>query len=188
MGSAVRLLLLVGLLSAFTLSASPEAILRVEADRESAVYRVGELVTFKISLESQTEEQPVLINWTLSADGQKPIRKGQAKFIKGVALVSGQLDRPGFLQCKVVLPKTETVADEFRAYAAAAISPEAIKPSLPVPYDFDLYWEQQLNELRFSPVKVQLTPVDLPANQSDLLMFDLQATTHTGIQISVYLS
>jgi cephalosporin-C deacetylase-like acetyl esterase len=187
-GYVVRLFVMVSLLSSFTLSASAEAILQVQADRATAVYDVGDPVTFNISLKSTTVDQQALINWTLSADGQKPIRKGQAKLINGVAEVSGQLDKPGFLQCQVVLPKQATVDEEVRALGAAAISPEAIEPSLPVPDDFDDYWEQQLNALRSLPVEVQLTPVDLPANKSDLLLFDLQATTDTGIQISGYLS
>jgi cephalosporin-C deacetylase-like acetyl esterase len=183
-------LLVASSLGAFSVSLATtmDATVRVQVDRANAVYRVGEPVTFNISLESTEAPKDALINWTLSADGQKPIRKGQAKLINGVAEVRGQLDTPGFLQCKVVLPKQATVAKEFRALAGAAISPELIKPSQPVPDDFDQYWEQQLNELRSSPVEVQLTPVDLPAKKSDLLLFDLQATTHSGIQISGYLS
>jgi len=80
------------------------------------------------------------IDWSLTKDGLDPfLNHGTAAIKDGRATVTGQLPSPGFLQCKVVFKDgTETV----RGLGAAAVDPSQIKPSLPVPDDFDAFFEE----------------------------------------------
>jgi len=41
------------------------------------------------------------VQWTLTQDGVEPKRSGKAKLVEGRATVTGTLDAPGFLQCRV---------------------------------------------------------------------------------------
>jgi cephalosporin-C deacetylase-like acetyl esterase len=56
--------------------------------------------------------------------------------------------------------------------AAAACDPTQIKPSLPMPDDFDSFWTKQKTALAKVPVKFTLSPVTTPAKTVDA--FDAQ--------------
>jgi len=187
----VGLFCLTALFSSLSLAAEdPPQGLIIQTDRIDAVYSVNERVTFKITLKPTPKEHDseVLVNWTLSADGQAPKKSGQVTLKGGVAEITGQLATPGFLRLEAVLPKQEGVPERIRTFAGAAVSPFAIKPSQAAPDDFDRYWAQQMSELRSAPFEVKLTPVELPAEKSDFVLFDLQAEVPGGIIVSGYLS
>ena len=84
--------------------------------------------------------------------------------------VKGKLDRPGFL----LLTATFTGTDKKRviAYGSAAIAPEKIKPSLPVPGDFDEFWKKQKSGLAKVPITFELTPATSPSDTIEV--FDAQ--------------
>jgi cephalosporin-C deacetylase-like acetyl esterase len=96
------------------------------------------------------------------------------------AELAGELAEPGFLQCSVDF---QTPAKRnLRAVAGAAIDPLEIKPSLPVPADFDSFWSAQKEKLARVPVNPRLTPVTSAAGVE---VFDLQADC-VGAPVSGY--
>jgi cephalosporin-C deacetylase-like acetyl esterase len=155
-----------------------EFVITVEPDKADAIYHQGEVVTFNIDM--QDNKQPAAdgtnVDWTLTKDGvQPPLQTGTATLQGGKATITGTMTEPGFLRCEVTYKKDK---DTFVAPAAAAIDPDQIKPSMPVPDDFDAFWDAKKKALAAVPINAKLTPVDVPAvyqSNGPLEGFELQA-------------
>ena len=159
-------------------------IFTVLADRPDATYKTGETVTFTIAL--FLDNQPVtdaLVNWTVSKDGAPPLMNGTVRLAGQTATVTGKLDEPGFLQCRVSFAGPDKVVRT--ALGGAAVDPLLIKPSLPAPADFDEFWVAQTKRLAAIPMNARLTPVQSPASGVDC--FDVQADGD-GPPVSGYLA
>src|ERR1035438_1671313 len=140
---------------------STNYLLTVSTERTTALYQKGEAVAFKIRL--LLDEQPLNdaeVQWAISKDGVPPATKGKLKLAGGVGTVSGKLDEPGFLQCRVSFQTPAKTT--LKAVAGAGIDPLQIKPSLPVPADFDEFWSAQKKKLAGVPINAKLTPVESP--------------------------
>jgi cephalosporin-C deacetylase-like acetyl esterase len=167
---------------------APVAPLKLTArtDRPDAFYKKGETVTFLFELTNKGE--PVAdgeLKWTLSKDGFGSLSTGVVKLDNGKAGITGKLDECGFLQCRVSYPapkETPPVA----ATAGAAVDPLELKPSLPVPDDFDAFWAAQKQKLAAVPLKSQLTPVPTPGNPKAVDCFDAQIDCAGETPVSGY--
>jgi cephalosporin-C deacetylase len=153
----------------------PVSALKLTAltDHKDAIYKQGDTVTFEFTLTDNG--QPVKeaeIKWTQSKDGVAPLTNGVVKIENGKASVTGKLDEPSFLQCRVTF-QTDAKIPALTAMAGAAIDPLLIKPSLPVPDDFDAFWADQKKKLAAVPAKANLTPVTTTAVK-DADCFDAQ--------------
>lgn len=140
--------------------------LKVAADRPDALYHVGETATFLIDV--MQDNKPLAegkVTCVLSKDGWQP-QPAQTVAVKdGKAAVQGKLDEAGFLLVRVTSGKTS-------ALAGAGYDPLQIKPSMPVPDDFDQFWAAQKEALAKVPVKSTLTPVTV--TEKGLDAFDVQ--------------
>jgi cephalosporin-C deacetylase len=168
-------------LLAQTEKSSTNYSLTVSPSRPDAIYRQGEEVTFVIKL--LLDQQPVKnakVRWMTSKDDVRPKKTGQLKLKDGVGTVTGNLREPGFLQCQV---KFQTPAgSNLIAVAGAGIDPLEIKPSLPVPDDFDAFWSAQKQKLAKVPVNPRLTPLK---SRPGIELFDFKADC-VGVQVSGY--
>jgi cephalosporin-C deacetylase-like acetyl esterase len=109
-----------------------------------------------------------------------PIKTGKTKLENGKATITGQLDEPGFLICRV---SYQTNKLNFNALGGAGIDPAQIKPSLPVPDDFDAFWNEKKAQLATVPMNPNLTLVKSPV--AEVECFDLQAAS-IGKPVSGY--
>jgi len=178
--------LIVGILGPLaTLYADEKAaavVLTVACDRVDALYKQGETVTFQIKLEPpKSLVAGEAVNWTLSKDGVAPTTAGEAMFIGDTATVTGELDEPGFLQCRVSFNGANQPS--VTALASAAIDPLLIKPSMSVPDDFDSFWAAEKLKLAKVPMNPRLTPQVSPAKTIEV--FDVQADS-IGNPVSGY--
>ena len=154
----------------------------VQLDHAEAIYRVGETATFTFRLtENGKPLDEGAVTWITSKDGVPPLGKGQVKLKNGSASITAKLDEPGFLQCRATF---DTAAKKsIVALAGAAFDPLQIKPSLPVPDDFDSFWAAQKAALAALPINARLTPVQSPSKT--LEAYDLQADC-VGAPVSGY--
>lgn len=153
-------------------------VLKATTDRADALYQVGETATFTIE----------------AKEGGKPLKEGKvvAVFSKdgiqaqppqtlnvrdGKVTLVGSLNEPGFLLLRVTSGKAT-------ALAAAGYDPLLLKPSLPVPEDFDAFWTAQKAELAKVPMKSTLTPAQSPAKTVEA--FDVQIDCAGGKPVSGY--
>lgn len=169
----MKRLLLVFALALSLLNSS--AAIRISLDKPDAVYAKGEEVKFSIDLNGKAGE----VTYTLSEDGMNVIERGKLSLSREAVTVSGKLPRPGFLRCTVThAPKG---AKTTRKLAAAAIAPLDIGLSLPIPADFDRFWERQKAALAKVPMKAELTEVP----DQKMPAFDVQITC-LGQSVSGY--
>jgi cephalosporin-C deacetylase-like acetyl esterase len=149
-------------------SPKPAYELKVVTDRSDAIYSAGQTARFSVTLTK--EGQPVEnaeIMWRLSLDGYLPLGNGTVGQDRAF---TGTLKEPGVLRAQVEFKPEGMPA--VQASAGAAFDPLSIKPSLPVPDDFDAFWAEQKKKLAEIPIASQLTPVD--SKVADVDAFDTQ--------------
>lgn len=140
--------------SALLLSAADVKI-TLENDRNNPVYPVGAEIVFRISAELDGREMTAgeLEYRVWGIDGQpSPLRSLAAKDKMEIRCKG---DAPGFIQAGV---RPKGSKRDF-AYAGAAVEPEKIRVSRPVPADFDSFWAEQLKVIRNVPFEVELRDV-----------------------------
>lgn len=167
----------------------PAPVLRLKAslERGDALYRPGETAVFL--LEASEAGQPVgdlTVQCVLSKDGIEPRPPVQVRLRDGKGRLEGKLGEPGFLLLRATAGKAS-------ALAAAGFDPQAIRPSLPVPEDFDAFWSAQKVALSAVEPLAELVPVPAPAaavNRAPavkLECFDVKVAC-LGVPVSGYLS
>lgn len=187
--SAGRLLApcLLAFLFAGSLSAAAPVSLSVVADRDAAIYDVGEEATFVISLKQGDQ---AVTDGTLSYAVDDYLHTGKAGgFPAGTlpldklpARVTVKGKQPGFIRCQVSY--TPAAGKPIKAIAGLGFSPTEIQPSMPVPDDFDAFWAEQKRQLAEVPVDPTLTPVDY--KDSKIACFDVQVPCSGGAPVSGY--
>jgi len=148
-------------------------VLSVVTDHADALYHQGETVTFKVQLQHQQKAAAAEeIDWTLSMDGVAPITTGKITLKDGAATLTGTLKQPGFLQCKVSFKDAQKTT--FTALAAAGVDLAQLKPSMPAPDDFDIFWTAQKKRLSAVPLNPQLKQVTPPPIRTGVETFSFQ--------------
>jgi len=159
-----------GLLISVSLQAQSPALvltLKVGTNHPDALYRVGETATFTI--EALQNGKPLAegkVVCVFSKDGVQHQPPQTLNVRDGKATVIGKLDEPGFLLLRAT-------SDKASAMAAAGYDPLLLKPSMPVPEDFDAFWAAQKAALAQVPAKATLTPVTTGAPKG-VAAFDVQ--------------
>ena len=123
----------------------------------------------RLAADSRSVKDAELV-WKISKDGVPPLQTGKVQLVNGTAQVTGKLNEPGHLLCSV----TGTANGKpVSALAGAAIDPLLIQPSMPVPDDFDAFWNEQKKKLAAVPMNPRLTPV-ANAAVTNVECFDVQ--------------
>ena len=168
--------------------AEPESPIKIaaRAERKDATYRQGEKVVFQLRVTDQGKPAAGVVEWTIVKDGLPTEQKGVTELRDGKAVAVGSLDEPGFIQVRAVYragPKAK--AAPVVGLGGAAIDPTSIKPSLPVPDDFDAFWDDMRKKLAAVPVEPSIRPVKAPT--AGVESFDVTATA-LGQPISAYMA
>ncbi|MFN0076871.1 MAG: acetylxylan esterase [Prosthecobacter sp.] len=159
-------LFLAAVLSLPAQTPAPVIALKAVTDHVDALYKVGETATFTI--EASQDGKPLAdgkVVCVFSKDGVQSQPPQTLNVKDGKTTVIGKLDEPGFLLLRVTSGKAV-------AMASAGYDPLQLKPSMPVPEDFDAFWAAQKAELAKVPMKSTLTPVPTPAK--GVAAFDVQ--------------
>lgn len=160
-----------------TATAKNVLTLKVTADRKDALYKPAEIATFTI--EAIEDEKPLAegtVVCVFSKDGWQPQPPQTVTLKDGKATVTGKLDEPGFLLLRATIGKTV-------ALGGAGYDPLQIKPSMPVPDDFDEFWAAKKAELAKVPMKSTMNSVEAPSKEMDA--FDVQVDC-LGAPVSGY--
>jgi cephalosporin-C deacetylase-like acetyl esterase len=136
--------------------------LTLRADRQSALYKVGETVRFQGQLLlGGRPAQKTVLRYVLRRDSHERIAAGALEFRDGKAEVTHRWNRPGFMLCTVSFPRS--MGRIKPVSAGAACSPGEIAPSMPKPEDFDSFWAGKKRLLDAMPPP-ELTPVEQHTN------------------------
>ncbi len=156
-----------------------ECTIRAATDRPDAMYRVGEQVTFLLELQEDGKPSETgTVTVVLSKDGVDPQAPQTLEVKDGKAVVAGTLDEPGFLLMRAT-------SGTSVGLASAGFDPQDLKPSMPVPEDFDAFWAEQKANLARIPMEPVLTPVT--NSTPGVEVFDLQIPC-LGNPVSGYFS
>ncbi len=169
----------------FAFAADYPYTVEVRTDRMDAQYLPGEKAVFHFSVkEGGKPVENATVAWRISKDGAEPfIDSGSMTLEKGTGTLSGTLDEPGFLQCRIDFKTPDGKAIGYRA--GAAYNPLDIKPSLPAPADFDAFWAAQKKLLKDAPVTVNAT--EIPSGDPAVRSYDMQIDCAGG-HIRAFLS
>ena len=168
--------------------AIPEAPIKIvaRAERADATYHQGEKVLFNLTVTDSGKPAAGIVEWSILKDGLPTDQKGSAELVEGKAVASGSLGEPGFIQVRAVYrPDAKAKAAPVVGLGGAAIDPTEIKRSLPVPDDFDAFWDGMKKKLAAVPLEPKLVSVKSPVKGIE--SFDVTAPA-LGIQISGYMS
>lgn len=160
--------------------------LRARAERESAIYRKGEPVSFRISLEKDGEflaGKP--LHYTIQGDGNFET-SGTVSSAVPFAVVETALDHPGFLQFTVRYNE-ENSEHPITSFAGAGVDPLEIRSQIPEPEDFEEFWNAQKRKLAEDPMNPVLVPVDPEKiSRPEIEVFDIKVNCPGGKPISGY--
>lgn len=180
---AVSTLFVASSASAQATAAKQAYKIEITADRPDAIYKSGDEATFTVKLlDGDKPAAGVELNYTLSLDGYKNLSTGKTMSAEQPFTVKGKLDEPGFL--RLVVSGKPDGQPLLNGVAAVGYDPLAIKPSLPVPDDFDAFWNDQKKQLAVVPLNPKLTPVD--SQVPTVECFDLQVDCLGGKPVSGY--
>jgi cephalosporin-C deacetylase len=153
-------LMLLLLFPVFALAQGYNVFLR--AEKADPVYKIGETVKFLADPSKDGKPTDVgTVEYTLTKDVGGPVLGSGTLKANGKPLaITGKLDEPGFLYCSIAY-KVEPKSAGIPYSAGAAVEPTKIKPSLPVPGDFDLFWNGWKKKVSKLPMNVKLKPMPL---------------------------
>ena len=114
-------------------NAKPE----VSVERSNGIYSTGEKVRFLLPDGSRPGSWTYRMSW----DGEASIEEGEIERLPFEISYCPQ--EPGFL--RMAIHDSEKPGGII-SQAAAAVSPLEIPPSLPVPEDFDEYWQDEVSK------------------------------------------
>ena len=157
--------------------------LSVSTDRPDAIYSTGDEVCFQVKLGRGAEAVKTgSVAYVLSEDGLDQLDAGSVDLSGEPVVIKGRMSKPGFLRCRVTFKTPE--GKSLGATAGAAVSPTDIEPSLPVPDDFDQFWDDQKAQLAKVAVNPKLTPVE--SKDDSIECFDVQLDCLGGAPVSGY--
>ena len=174
---------LCSLLASASIASAAQVDLRVHTDREDALYSQGETIRFNITLhDGDTPMQGETVTYHVSKDGIGELAAGELTTTAEPFTVEASLDEPGFVRCRVQWVDAD--GKTITKLAGAAVDPQQIAPSLPVPDDFDAYWAQQRKLVEAEPLQPTITEV--PSKKTEIAMYDVQANCPGGLPMSGY--
>ncbi len=122
----------------------------VTVGRAGGIYDTGEEVRFRID-RSEVGSRRGSWAYRMSWDGGALIERGEIG--KLPVEISHRIGEPGFVRVSIHDSKK---LDEPVSQAAAAVSPHRIPPSMPVPEDFDDFWQSQVSQNLPNPVEAKI--------------------------------
>lgn len=161
--------------------------LTVRAERESAIYKQGETVVFKVGLlENGKPLTGKRLSYTVQGDG-KYEKKGRITSAEEPVGIEASLDRPGFLKCTVSW--RESGKTRASALGGAGIDPLEIRSGIAEPEDFDAFWAAKKKALDAVPLNPTLVKVDADkVGDPKVEVFDVKVDCLGGKPVSGYLA
>ena len=141
--------------------------------RDTGIYALGERAGWSFRL---PDGAPLgEYRYSLKRDNAVELQSGTLAFDSGQATVETRLGDPAMLMLRVTPPEGKAMT------FGAAVEPTKLRPVVPRPKDFDLFWKKRIAELRKTPANPVLAPADSPRPEVELqtLRLDGPGEGHT---------
>ncbi len=129
--------------------------LLVAPDSVQGIYQAGQTIRWKVQVKGTDVSEAA---FTLKKGGLKEVTKGKVPLSKGMGQIEAKLDEPGWLLAEVSIKPSKD--KKVSALGGALVSPEKIRPALPRPEDFDVFWAAKLKDLAAVAMNPKLDPAD----------------------------
>lgn len=188
MFSALKLLRVVVLLAVLPIANhatvfAAEITLRVVPDQENALYQVGETALLNVSVtDGDKQISTGVIDFKADNFLETVSAKTGIKLAVNPVTIKLASDKPQFIRCYVTY--TPAAGKPIMVTVAVGFSVTEIKPGLPVPDDFDAFWDKQRAEL--AQVKMASTLTRVAYSDPELECFDVQVTCVAPRSVSGY--
>lgn len=183
--TTIAILLCFVSVSAAAMAADADVRVTVSTDRDTALYETDERATFTIQVWKGKEplQGEGTLSWTVDdfLPGE-PSLQGESTPDGQPVTLTTTMSKPGFLRCRASWQPKD--GKPVRAAVGAGFSPQQIPLSLPVPDDFDEYWDEQKRQLAKIPLQPELTAVESP--EASLDCYDVQMPCLGGAPVSGY--
>lgn len=125
-------------------------------DHADWLYATGEEATIEVQLYQYGIPLDATIEYSIANDEMNPDKKGTAKLHNGRTKINiGTKKTPGFRDLRLV---AKADGREYRHHVKVGFSVGDIAPWTQEPKDFADFWQQQLADMRKSPLKYTLEP------------------------------
>lgn len=153
--------------------------LNLNVGRPDVRYHCGDTIEFLPELKDNGKKiLSGTLNYSVFCDDVHPVESGTLDLSQRSPVVAVSAKTPGFVQCHLSLRGSEP---QLTAELGVAVSPEAIRPAMPRPDDFDEFWRANLSKLAAVPLEVSERPVTCDfAVMSDIRIKSL------GVPVSGY--
>ena len=146
-----------------------EVEIKINFDRENCIYSVGEDANFTVAVLDGAGAPVKTGVMTVKAtnDGRNLVSEQTFDLAKDeIPPFKTTLEEPGFVKVFVYLeiPREKDPVDMCEL-ASAGFDPEKIEPGLPMPEDFDEFWERGRKEVREIPIDAQMRKLDEFSNE-----------------------
>ncbi len=168
--------LLIGCLAFFP--AVRAADFKIRVDRENGVYASGESATWTIETVNLASEEtaPASVNYKLVSNSLDTLQAGEIRLAAGRGRFSASREAPGTLM--LVL---ESAGFPRPVTSGAVFDPQALKPSLPRPDDFEAFWAGKVKEAEAVPLNPVLTP-EVSSND-DVELWQITLDNVRGVKV-----
>ncbi len=127
----------------------------VSPDHADWLYKIGEPVSFKISvLKDGNLLKNTMVRYEVGPEQQPALKKDSANSSSVITIAGGTMNTAGFLRC-VATVKFD--GKEYRGLATAGYDPGGLKPTVANPADFTSFWDNAKAELAKIPVDARMT-------------------------------
>lgn len=99
----------------------------------------------------------VTIHYEMGDDRMEPSMRGAGRFSRGEARVQiPAMESPGFRYCTI---RFEVEGESYTETVKVGFGAHEIKPTIPNPLDFSIFWRQTIKQARKTPLEVERTPL-----------------------------
>ena len=159
------------------LSVQAEIKVEVMPDHEDWVYQVAEPIEFQVSVMDDGAPVHGNVRYSIGPEQMEPFQSGKATLKNGkITFKSNGLDSPGFLRCIVY---ADVDGKSYRGLATGAYDAFSLKPTTPMPDDFDNFWQGELEMMRQSPLKPEMEYLEDQSNDK-VDCYQVNFTTGAG--------
>ena len=151
----------------------------------TGIYHVGEKITLQIKLRDGATDVVNQVEYTAKLHGAKVVAAGKLELTNHVAKFQTSLNERGSLLFTV--SGTTTTGQKFSTFAGATAEYKNIRWPLPLPDDFDAFWDGKIAESKKLPLNPKLEPVVLanePAIDYGKLTLDNINGSHVSGQLA----
>ena len=158
----------------------PEYYMLSFSSHQDRAALLGETVSFYGTLlDTSRRVLGATIKWRIERNACELVAVGEYPSNSYLSGASFKAEKNGWYKCTF-----EAYLEGKRVATTAVgalVERETIKPTLPVPADFDAFWQRQRERVDVIPMNLRLTPLE---NDSILEVFDLQADCTNDTPVS----